>query len=81
MREIYTVYATNKNTKEVIDMGYFDSEDEAWWNIEHNLEWDEDDIIDEWTFKVVESLTDDEDWSFNEDEGFDPYCGSYTFDC
>ena len=23
----------------------------------------------------------DSDWGFNEDEGFDPYEGCYTFDC
>lgn len=23
----------------------------------------------------------DDDWDYNEDEGFDPYEGGYTFDC
>ena len=23
----------------------------------------------------------DYDWGFNEDEGFDPYAGEYTWDC
>lgn len=23
----------------------------------------------------------DDDWGYNEDEGFDPYEGGYTFDC
>lgn len=23
----------------------------------------------------------DEDWGYNEDEGFDPYMGEYTWDC
>lgn len=22
-----------------------------------------------------------EDWGYNEDEGFDPYSGTYTYDC
>jgi hypothetical protein len=22
-----------------------------------------------------------DDWGYNEDEGFDPYMGEYTFDC
>jgi hypothetical protein len=24
---------------------------------------------------------DDYDWGYNEDEGFDPYAGCYTWDC
>lgn len=28
-----------------------------------------------------EDFEDDSDWGYNEDEGFDPYEGCYTFDC
>ena len=35
--------------------------------------------------ELYEELYDDEydyeDWGFNEDEGFDPYLGEYTWDC
>jgi len=26
-------------------------------------------------------IKDDNDWDYNEDEGFDPYEGGYTYDC
>lgn len=38
----------------------------CWWDDESVPEED----YDEW-----------DDWSYNEDEGFDPYLGEYTFDC
>ena len=37
---------------------------------------------DEWfnTYAEVEEEP-DYDWGYNEDEGFDPYAGEYTWDC
>lgn len=34
-------------------------------------------------FEYLESEVDDcdYDWGYNEDEGFDPYAGCYTWDC
>ena len=37
---------------------------------EEDCEWDEDEF--DW---------EDSDWDYNEDEGFDPYEGCYTWDC
>ena len=43
----YVVFAENNKADEFISLGTFDSQEEADWNIENNLEWDEDDIIEE----------------------------------
>ena len=79
----YTVFATNEKTEEVYELGSFSTADEAWWNVHNNLEWDEEDNPDDYTFQVVESCDDDpgDDWGYNEDCGFDPYMGCYTEDC
>lgn len=75
----YVAFATNTRTEEVIELEAFASAEEAWWNIENNLEWDEDDVREEWTFQVVE--TSDEDYEPDLEMGFDPYMGCYTDDC
>lgn len=76
----YVAFATNERTGEVIELETFDTAEDAWWNIKNNLEWDEDDNREEWTFQVVE--TSDEDYEPDYDEcGFDPYAGCYTYDC
>ena len=31
--------------------------------------------------EMYEDENDYTDWGFNEDEGFDPYMGEYTWDC
>ena len=78
----YTVFATNEKTKEVYELDYFQTAEEAWWNINHNIEWEEGDNPDDYTFQVVESEDDpSDDWGYNEDFGFDPYEGCYTYDC
>ena len=76
----YVAFAGNERTGEDIELGVFNSAEEAWWNIKNNLEWDENDIREEWTFQVVE--TSDDDYEPDVDEcGFDPYNGCYTYDC
>ena len=75
----YVAFATNERTDETIELGAFTSAEEAWWNIKNNLEWDEDDVREEWTFQVVETL--DEDYEPDVEMGFDPYMGCYTDDC
>ena len=36
---------------------------------------------DEWLNTPEEESEPDYDWGYNEDEGFDPYAGGYTWDC
>ena len=82
----YVVFAENNKTDEFITLGTFDSQEEADWNIENNLEWDEDDIIEDWHIftEEVDENEDEEDDHFYEPDiecGFDPYDGCYTYDC
>jgi hypothetical protein len=78
----YVVFAENNKTDEFITLGTFDSQEEADWNIENNLEWDEDDIIEDWHIFTEEVDEDDDDHFYEPDEcGFDPYMGCYTYDC
>ena len=79
---MYVAFATNEKTGEVVELETFNSAEDAWWEIENNLEWDEEDNPADWTFQVVESAEDDEDYEPDYDEcGFDPYEGCYTYDC
>ena len=39
-------------TNEVLTLGIFDTYDEAQWNIDNNIEWDEDDNPSEWKLYV-----------------------------
>ena len=77
----YVVFAENKKTDEFIFLGTFPTEEEAQWNIDNNLEWDEDDIIEDW--KVFIEPVDEDDYFYEPDIecGFDPYMGCYSYDC
>ena len=75
----YTICATNTKTLEIYELGAFPTSEEAWWNVHNNIEWDEDDNPDDYTFQVVE--TNDAEDNYNEDLGFDPYMGQYTDEC
>ena len=72
-----TVYAENLKSGEVLELGKFYTMEEAQYNIENNLEWDEDDIIEDWNIFTLEEFNADD---FDEC-GFDPYAGCYTEDC
>ena len=48
-------------TNEVLTLGIFDTYDEAQWNIDNNIEWDEDDNPSEWEL-YVEAEVEDEDF-------------------
>ena len=50
----YLAIANNIKTDEEIVLGIFNDADEAWQNINFNLEWDEDDIKEDWQFMVQE---------------------------
>lgn len=79
----HVVFAENKKTDEFISLGTFDTKEEAQWNIDNNLEWDEDDVIEDWKI-FIEEVDEDEESDIYEPDiecGFDPYLGCYTYDC
>lgn len=79
----HVVFAENKKTDEFISLGTFDSHEEAQWNIDNNLEWDEDDVIEDWEI-FIEEVDEDKEYDIYEPDiecGFDPYLGCYTYDC
>ena len=80
---MYTVIAMNVKTGMILPLGDFPTEEEAQYNIDHNIEWDEDDIPEDWDFIIepIDKEEDDEPWNIDDDCGFDPYCGCYTYDC
>ena len=49
------VIAKNKKTKENLLLGVFNNAKEAQWEIENNLEYDEDDIVEDWEI-VIEDV-------------------------
>ena len=51
---MYLAIANNNKTNEEIVMGVFNTAEEAWWNINNNLEWGEDAIKEDWWFMVQE---------------------------
>ena len=76
---MFEVKARNSRTEEVITLGAFEEYDEAQWNIDHNIEWDEDDDPTEW-----EIFIEGDEWEESYDNlecGFDPYMGCYTDEC
>ena len=79
----YVVFGENKKTEEFITLGTFDTKEEANWNVENNLEWDEDDVIEDWEISIEEiDENEEDDYFYEPDEcGFDPYLGCYTYDC
>ena len=79
----YVVFAENKKTDEFISLGTFPTEEEAQWNIDNNIEWDEDDVVEDWKI-FIEEVDEDEEYDIYEPDiecGFDPYMGCYTYDC
>ena len=61
-------------TNEVLTLGIFDTYDEAQWNIDNNIEWDEDDNPSEWKLYVEAEV----DFYCDYEVGFDPYLGCYS---
>ena len=78
----YVVFAENKVTDEFITLDTFNSFEEAQWNIDNNLEWDENDIIEDWNI-FIEEVDEDEEYDIYEpdERDFDPYLGCYFYDC
>jgi len=83
MKMKYVIFAENKKTDEFISLGTFDTREEAEWNLENNLEWDEDDVVEDWEV-FIEEVDEDRNYDIYEPDiecGFDPYLGCYTYDC
>lgn len=75
------VWAINKVTKEELLLGYCDTVEDAQEDIDDNTEWDGLDNPKDWYFEI--KIIDDyeEPADADDDCGFDPYCGCYTYDC
>ena len=71
---MFKVMAKFMKTNEVMTLGIFDTYDEAQWNIDNNIEWDNP---SEWKL-YVEAEVVDEDCYFDYEVGFDPYLGCYS---
>ena len=76
------VWAINKLTKEELLLGYCDTEKDAQEDIDDNIEWDDLDNPEDWNFEI-RPIDDEyeEPVDIDDDCGFDPYCGCYTYDC
>ena len=75
------VWAINKLTKEKLLLGYCDTEEEAQEDIDSNIEWDELDNSNDWSFEIKPVKDYEEHVDIDDDCGFDPYLGCYTYDC
>lgn len=71
---MFKVMAKFMKTDEVMTLGIFDTYDEAQWNIDNNIEWDNP---SEWEL-YVEAEVVDEDLYCDYEVGFDPYLGCYS---
>ena len=71
---MFKVMAKFMKTNEVLTIGIFDTYDEAQWNIDNNIEWDEDDNPSEWELYVEAEV----DFYCDYEVGFDPYLGCYS---
>lgn len=74
---MFKVMAKFMKTNEVLTLGIFDTYDEAQWNIDNNIEWDEDDNPSEWKL-YVEAEVEDENFYCDYEVGFDPCLGCYS---
>lgn len=71
---MFKVMAKFMKTNEVLTLGIFDTYDEAQWNIDNNIEWDNP---SEWELYVKAEEV-DEDSYCDYEVGFDPYLGCYS---
>ena len=79
----YKLLAFNVTTHQEVVLGIFEEMDEGWEAMQR-IEFDEDDIIEDWFFQMV-AVTDEgydcEPDDIDSDFGFDPYEGCFTYDC
>lgn len=78
----FMLTATNKKTGVIVLFDTFPTKEEAQYNIDNNIEWDEDDIPEDWEF-TIEPVDEEyeEPIDIDDDCGFDPYMGCYSYDC
>ena len=70
-----------KGTEET-ELGIFDSQKDALLVIANDIEWEEGDNPHDYVFRIEECDEDyEEPADIDDDCGFDPYCGCYTYDC
>ena len=77
---MFKLVAINKVTGEMLEWFGYETEADAVSDME-NVEWDEDDIPEDWRFEVVPYDEDEEPADIDNDCGFDPYAGCFTYDC
>ena len=59
----YTLYASNFKTGESLILDYYETSEGAWYDVENNLIWEEDEDPQDWSFQVVESDKEVQEWS------------------
>ena len=75
------VISVFKETEET-ELGVFDSQKDALLAIANDIEWEEGDDPHDYVFRIEECDEDyEEPYDIDDDCGFDPYCGCYTYDC
>lgn len=79
---MWKVMAVNEKTMERLELGREKSQEDAQWQIDNNIEWDEDDVREDWIL-YAEEVEDEyqEPDNIDDDCGFDPYMGCYTDEC
>ena len=80
---MFQILATNIKTLEIISSpSLYETIEDASLAIDLEVEWDEDDIQEDWMFEIIEVDDEyEEPADIDDDCGFDPYCGCYTYDC
>ena len=80
---MFKIVVLNTKTLEKLEWFGFESAEEAETYLDENIEWEEDDIPEDWELTFEEYDPDDyDDYDGDYDEcGFDPYEGCYTYDC
>ncbi len=80
---MFQILATNIKTLEIISSpNLYETIEDASLAIDLEVEWDEDDIQEDWMFEIIEIDDEyEEPADIDDDCGFDPYCGCYTYDC
>ena len=78
---MFKIVALNTKTLEKLEWFGYSTREDAQYDIDNSLEWDEDDVIEDWKFSIEEYEEDEEPADIDDDFGFDPYAGCYTYDC
>lgn len=77
---MFKLVAINTVTGEMLEWFGYETQADAVLDMQ-NVEWDEDDVPENWRFEVVPYDEDEEPADIDDDCGFDPYAGCFTYDC